>query len=220
MKGLFITLEGGEGSGKTTAAARVLELLEGMDIPCLYTREPGGIPIAEEIRRTILNPAHTEMDGHTEALLYAAARRQHLVEKVKPALDAGMVVVCDRFVDSSIAYQGFARGIGEEKVYEMNQFAIDGFLPDLTIFFDLPPQAGLARIASNSKRHVDRLDLEGLAFHEAVYEGYLRQAKRFPERIVSVDASQGPEELAHKVLTLILNKWKQGGKLDEGLGEH
>ena len=202
MSGLFITLEGGEGAGKTTIANAVIDKLSTLGIETLYTREPGGIKIAEKIREVILDRDHTEMDCRTEALLYAAARRQHLVEKVKPAMDEGRIVLCDRFVDSSIVYQGYARGIGMDEVREINQFAIEGFMPDLTIFFEI----GLARIAANDSREVNRLDLEGLAFHELVYEGYKKQAKMNPERIVSVDATKSVEALTDEVCALILSK--------------
>ena len=206
MSGLFITLEGGEGAGKTTIANAVIDKLSTIGIETLYTREPGGIKIAEKIREVILDRDHTEMDCRTEALLYAAARRQHLVEKVKPAMDEGRIVLCDRFVDSSIVYQGYARGIGMDEVREINQFAIEGFMPDLTIFFDINPEIGLARIAANDSREVNRLDLEGLAFHELVYEGYKKQAKMNPERIVSVDATKSVEALTDEVCALILSK--------------
>ena len=206
MSGLFITLEGGEGAGKTTIANAVIDKLSTLGIETLYTREPGGIKIAEKIREVILDRDHTEMDCRTEALLYAAARRQHLVEKVKPAMDEGRIVLCDRFVDSSIVYQGYARGIGMDEVREINQFAIEGFMPDLTIFFDIKPEIGLARIAANDSREVNRLDVEGLAFHELVYEGYKKQAKMNPERIVSVDATKSVETLTDEVCALILSK--------------
>ena len=206
MSGLFITLEGGEGAGKTTIANAVIDKLSTLGIETLYTREPGGIKIAEKIREVILDRDHTEMDCRTEALLYAAARRQHLVEKVKPAMDEGRIVLCDRFVDSSIVYQGYARGIGMDEVREINLFAIEGFMPDLTIFFDIKPEIGLARIAANDSREVNRLDLEGLAFHELVYEGYKKQAKMNPERIVSVDATKSVETLTDEVCALILSK--------------
>ena len=206
MSGLFITLEGGEGAGKTTIANAVIDKLSTLGIETLYTREPGGIKIAEKIREVILDRDHTEMDCRTEALLYAAARRQHLVEKVKPAMDEGRIVLCDRFVDSSIVYQGYARGIGMDEVREINQFAIEGFMPDLTIFFDIKPEIGLARIAANDSREVNRLDLEGLAFHELVYEGYKKQAKMNPERIVSVDATKSVEAYPPPPCALILSK--------------
>ena len=133
-KGLFITFEGNDGSGKTTISKNIYEKLKKMGYPVIYTREPGGIDIAEQIRNVILNPKNTAMDARCEALLYAASRRQHLVEKVLPALDKGQIVLCDRFLDSSLVYQGIARGIGVQEVYDINAFAIEGHLPDATIF--------------------------------------------------------------------------------------
>ena len=196
MSGFFITLEGGEGAGKTTIANELIQKLSELGIETLYTREPGGIKIAEQIREVILDRENTEMDSRTEALLYAAARRQHLVEKVKPAMDAGKIVLCDRFVDSSIVYQGYARGIGMDEVREINQFAIE----------DIKPEDGLARIAANSGREVNRLDLEGLEFHQLVYEGYKIQANLFSERIVTVDATQSIEAVTNEICQLILEK--------------
>ncbi len=209
MSGLFVTLEGGEGAGKTTVMHLVSQKLASLGVETLCTREPGGIRISEKIREVILDREHTEMDSRTEALLYAAARRQHLVEKVKPAMESGRVVLCDRFVDSSVVYQGYARGIGMDAVYEMNQFAIEGFMPNMTIFFDIKPELGLARIAANDEREVNRLDLEGLAFHQLVYEGYKMQATRYPERIVSIDANQTIEQVTDEVCQLILDKLNQ-----------
>ena len=145
-RGLFLTFEGCDGCGKTTVLNRVSVLLKEKGIPFLLTREPGGSKIAEEIRNVILDKKNTEMDPRCEALLYAASRRQHLVEIVLPALEKGIHVLSDRYLDSSLAYQGYARGIGMEEVYSINLFAIDGMLPDLTFFLDLPPEEGLARI--------------------------------------------------------------------------
>lgn len=204
MQGHLITFEGVEGSGKTTILHRLANYLEEKkQVQVLTTREPGGVPIAEEIRQLILNPAHTTMDGETEALLYAAARRQHLVEKVLPALQAGQYVLCDRFVDSSLAYQGYARGIGLEAIWQINQFAIGGLLPDLTILFDVDPLVGLARIRANQEREVNRLDLENVEFHQRVYQGYQMVQKRFPDRIVRVDANQPIEQVFAQVRELV-----------------
>jgi dTMP kinase len=130
------------------------------------------------------------MDPRTEALLFAAARRQHLVEKVLPALDRGKIVIFDRFVDSSLVYQGYVRGIGIEAVYEINHFAIEGFLPDLTLYFDVDPKIGMARIESNPDREINKLDLEGLVFHEKVREGYIKLIDMYPKRIIKIDANQ------------------------------
>jgi len=206
MKGLFITLEGGEGSGKTTVSQRLLQQLASERISAIYTREPGGIPIAEKIREVILDPEHIEMDPRTEALLYAAARRQHLIEKVIPALQEGKVVLCDRFIDSSVVYQGFARQIGQEEIWNINQFATEGLMPDLTFFFDIAPEEGMKRIAADKNRHVDRLDLEGSSFHQKVYEGYHLQMTQHPERIFPIDATQKLEQVVADVYQKIKEK--------------
>ena len=139
----------------------------------LTTREPGGVLIGEKIREVILDPNHTQMDAKTELLLYIASRRQHLVEKVLPALEAGKLVIMDRFIDSSLAYQGFGRGLDIEAIDWLNHFATDGLKPDLTLYFDIEVEEGLARIAANSDREVNRLDLEGLDLHKKVRQGYL-----------------------------------------------
>lgn len=200
MKGLFITFEGPEGSGKTTVSQLILETLKKEGYQVLYTREPGGIEIAEQIRQVILDPKNTAMDAKTEALLYAASRRQHLIEKVLPALEKGKIVICDRFVDSSLVYQGVARGLGIDAVYQMNLFAIEDVMPDATIFFDVAPEIGLARIAKNATREVNRLDLETLDFHRKVYAGYQMVLERYPERITRVDASLNLDEVFEAVL--------------------
>lgn len=206
MAGLFITFEGPEGSGKTTIANMVLDTLKQEGHKILYTREPGGIDIAEQIREVILNKKNTAMDPKTEALLYAASRRQHLIEKVLPALEKDTVVLCDRFVDSSLVYQGVGRGLGIDTVYQMNLFAIEDVMPDLTIFFDVKPEIGLARIHKDVNREVNRLDLETLDFHQKVYDGYCKVAEHFKERIVSVDASQDIENVYKQVLQLVKEK--------------
>lgn len=189
-EGFFITLEGGEGSGKTTVLGRVAAYLQNRSMPYRITREPGGIEIAEKIRSIILDPAHTAMDARTEALLYAASRSQHLVEVVEPALREGLTVLCDRFVDSSLVYQGHARGLGMEEVWSINRFAIGNRMPDLTFYLDVEPEIGLSRIAANQDREVNRLDMESLAFHQKVREGYHLLIKANPERIVVLDANR------------------------------
>lgn len=202
-QGIFITIEGGEGAGKST----LIELLSNMILErgksVLTTREPGGIPIAEQIRSVILDRANVTMDARTEALLYAAARRQHLVEKVVPALEQGQLVICDRFVDSSLAYQGHARGLGMDAVWEINRFAIQELMPDLTIYMDVTPETGLSRISQASEREINRLDLEQMSFHEKVREGYHLLMKKFPERMVSINAELSPEQVYHDVLNVI-----------------
>lgn len=200
-KGLFITFEGNDGSGKTTIATRIFETLQKEGYDVIFTREPGGIAIAEQIRKVILNPDNTSMDGRCEALLYAAARRQHLVEKVVPALEAGKIVLCDRFVDSSLAYQGVARGLGIEEVYQINQFAIEGHMPDATIFLKVDSKIGLSRI--QSRGNLDRLDAEGESFHTLVAKGYEEVLERYRNRITVIDASLDVDsvfENAYKVI--------------------
>ena len=200
---MFITFEGGEGAGKSTAIKKVVEKLENEGYQIVLTREPGGTPISEEIRNIILDKRNTEMDERTEALLYAASRRQHIVEKIIPSIKEGKIVLCDRFLDSSLAYQGHARGIGIDKVLEMNLFATEGLEPDLTFFFDLDPEKGLERIAANSSREVNRLDVEKLSFHKKVREGFLMLAKRFEHRFVVIDASKDKDSVFQDVYNAI-----------------
>lgn len=203
---LFITFEGGEGSGKSTALKKINELLIEKGYQTVLTREPGGTPISEEIRNVILDKKNTDMDRLTEALLYAASRRQHLVQKVWPALKEGKIVLCDRYLDSSLAYQGGARGIGIDKVLDINMFATEGTFPDMTLLFDIKPEIGLARIAANAGREVNRLDLEKMSFHEGVRKTFLELAKRYPERYVVIDASKSPEEVLRDAMDAILAK--------------
>ena len=203
---MFITLEGPEGSGKTTAVNYAVSKLEEMGYKIVRTREPGGTPIAEQIRNVILDKENTKMDPRTEALLYAASRRQHLVEKVWPAIKEGKIVICDRYLDSSLAYQGGARGLGVDNILNINSFATEGTFPDLTLLFDLDPKIGLARISANASREVNRLDLEKLEFHEKVRNTFLELAKRYPERFVIIDASKSQEEVAEATLKTILER--------------
>lgn len=201
MKGKFITFEGNDGCGKTTISSMVYEALKKEGYNVIFTREPGGIKIAEQIRNVILDVQNTEMDGRCEALLYAAARRQHLVEKVIPALAEGKIVLCDRFIDSSLAYQGVARGLGIEEVYEINAFAIDDHMPDATLFLKVDPEVGMARIASRQEK--DRLDEEGEKFHRLVAQGYEEVIKRYPQRIHIVDAQQCVEKVYEDTYRLV-----------------
>ncbi len=203
---MFITLEGPEGSGKTTAVEAAVKALQEKGYEIVRTREPGGTPIAEQIRNVILDKANTSMDPRTEALLYAASRRQHLVEKVWPALKEGKIVICDRYLDSSLAYQGGARGLGVDEVLNVNLFATENTWPDLTLLFDIKPEVGLARIASNASREVNRLDLEKLEFHNKVRDTFLDLAKKYPDRYVIIDASQSRDEVAKATLEAIMNR--------------
>ena len=203
---MFITLEGPEGSGKTTAVEAAVKKLEEMGYQIVRTREPGGTPISEQIRNVILDKGNTAMDGRTEALLYAASRRQHLVEKVWPALKEGKIVICDRYLDSSLAYQGGARGLGIEEVLNINLFATENTWPDLTLLFDIKPEIGLARISANANREVNRLDLEKIEFHNKVRESFLALARRFPDRYVIIDASLSRDEVAKATMEAILSR--------------
>ena len=202
-KGIFITFEGPEGAGKTTVIAEIYKRLEQEGKKAILTREPGGIRISEKIRNIILDNEHQEMDGRTEALLYAAARRQHLVEKIIPAMEEGTIVLCDRFVDSSLAYQGYARGLGMDEVMSINAFAIDNTMPDVTVYFDITPEEGLQRISKNNEREQNRLDNETVQFHHRVYEGYKILLEKFPNRIIRTDASKPLSEVTENVWKII-----------------
>lgn len=194
-KGIFITAEGPDGAGKTTIIRMLVKSLVTEGYQVVYTREPGGIDIAEQIRNVILDKKNTLMDPRTEALLYSAARRQHLVEKIIPALEKGYIILCDRFVDSSLAYQGYARGLGIDEVYSINNFAIDGMMPKLTLYFDIDPEIGLKRINQHKDREVNRLDLEELEFHQKVREGYFQLMNKDTGRIYKIDASKPIEQV-------------------------
>jgi dTMP kinase len=204
----FITLEGVEGSGKSTIINFIKDSLETSGKKVVVTREPGGIDIAEQIRSVILDKKNTKMEGRTEALLYAAARRQHLVEKVIPSLSEGNIVVCDRFIDSSLAYQGYARGLGIDEVYSVNKFAIGDLMPDLTLYLDLDPQVGLNRIAKNKGREINRLDLEEINFHLNVREGYEEVLKMFPERMVRINANQEIGKVVADINKVLIERLK------------
>lgn len=209
MKGLFITMEGPDGAGKTTVINQLLPLLqEHALVDIISTREPGGSRIAEKIREIILDVNHTEMDVRTEAILYAAGRRQHLKDRILPNLEKGNIVFCDRFVDSSLVYQGVARGIGVEEVEQLNRFATDGLSPKTTLYLDVPAEVGLERIhKARGNRQFDRLDQEGLKFHTMVRNGYLMLAKKYPERIVSIDATQSIETVVKECFTTLVERY-------------
>lgn len=207
-QGLFVSIEGCDGCGKTTALKKILEKLQEKGINPLVTREPGGSRIAEDIRNIILDKRNTEEDSRTEALLYAASRRQHLVEIVLPALKEGRLVISDRYIDSSLAYQGYARGIGIDNVLAINQFAIDNVFPDLTFFLDLSPEEGLKRM-KDRRRGADRLDQEKLDFHQKVYQGYQIINERFKDRIIKIDATPSPDVIADNIVSILLAKLKE-----------
>ena len=202
--GKFITFEGCDGCGKSTQLSLLIDYLKENGVPHIFTREPGGGKISEAIRGILLSGKNTEMSDECEALLYAAARAQHIKDRVEPALQEGKLVVCDRYVDSSFAYQAYARGLGMEFVEKINAFALEGFLPDVTVFFDLSPKEAFAR--KKGADEDDRMELAGLAFHERVYEGYLALAKKYPDRFVVINARKGIEEIASEVLTVLKEK--------------
>ncbi|WP_086348935.1 dTMP kinase [Candidatus Enterococcus clewellii] len=208
MQGLFITIEGPDGAGKTSVLEELYpKLALAATQKIVKTREPGGIPIAEKIRQIILDPKNTEMDERTEALLYAAARRQHLVEKVFPALEEGSIVLCDRFVDSSLAYQGAGRKIGVKPIAEINEFAIEGTVPDFTVYLDVDSDTGLQRIQNHRKNQYDRLDSEGLEFHQRVRHEYLRIVEENPQRIEKIDARMSLESVVEATFKAIVERY-------------
>ena len=201
MKGIFITIEGNDGSGKTTVIEGISQMLKENGCDFIITREPGGSEVAEKIRSVILDKENSAMDPKTEALLYAASRRQHLVEKVLPALTDGKLVLCDRYLDSSLAYQGYARGIGINEVFQMNQFATEGLLPDLTIYIAVHPSVGLNR--KNKQKDLDRLESEKLSFHEAVFTGYEKLVDLYPRRIKRIDGEQVAEKVIGEAVDVV-----------------
>lgn len=202
-KGSFIVFEGPDGSGKTTVCDIVCQKLKDKGFDIVHTREPGGIDIAEQIRAVILDPKNTAMDARTEALLYAASRRQHLVEKVLPAINDGKIVICERFVYSSLAYQGKARGIGYEGVKAINDFAIEGCKPDITIYLDVDEETGQSRI--NDRGNKDRLDAESINFHHLVNEGYKEIISLYKDNVKIVDATKDINTVVDNSLAIILD---------------
>lgn len=202
-KGSFIVFEGPDGSGKTTVCDIVCQKLKDKGFDIVHTREPGGIDIAEQIRAVILDPKNTAMDARSEALLYAASRRQHLVEKVLPAINDGKIVICERFVYSSLAYQGKARGIGYEGVKAINDFAIEGCKPDITIYLDVDEETGQSRI--NDRGNKDRLDAESINFHHLVNEGYREIISLYKDNVKVIDATKDINTVVDNSLAIILD---------------
>ena len=201
MKGKFITVEGTDGSGKSTQLKLLMDYLGTKNCDVVFTREPGGTEISEKIRAIILDINNKEMTDMTEALLYAAARAQHVQQKIIPAINEGKVVICDRFVDSSIAYQGAARGLGTDNIMQINSFALNGIMPDLTLFFDLPPEKGILR--KKNEKELDRLESEKLDFHVNVYEGYKKLCSQYPDRIKAISADDTVENINRQVIEII-----------------
>ena len=210
---MFITFEGPDGSGKSSVIKKVYEDLTQKGYSIILTREPGGTPISEKIRDIILDNNNTNLDARTEALLYAASRRQHLVEKIWPALKEGKIVLCDRFLDSSLAYQGGGRHLGIDNVLNINLFATENTYPDVTFFFDVSPEIGLTRVSHDKKRVADRLDNETEGFHDTVYESFKEIIKRYPKRFYVIDASKSLDEVIFNVETILAQILaKKGGE--------
>ncbi|QSE77226.1 dTMP kinase [Lactococcus taiwanensis] len=207
MNGILISLEGPDGAGKTTVLKEILPEIKKMKRDIISTREPGGVRLAEEIRQLILDPKNTEIDSKTEMLLFAAARRLHMQEKMLPALKAGKVVIVDRFIDSSVAYQGYGRELGVEVVDWLNNFATDGLEPDLTLYFDIDTDVALDRIMSNRADEVNRLDLERAEMHRKVRQGYLKMVEKEPQRYVTIDASQSVEKVVSDTIEAIKERF-------------
>ncbi len=201
MKGLFISIEGTDGAGKSTQIDLLKKYITEKGRDVIVTREPGGTPISEKIREIILDNNNSEMSYITEALLYAASRAQHVNEKIKPALMEGKIIICDRFVDSSIAYQCAARGISREIIEDINKYAIDGIMPDITLYFDITPEEGIKR--KKNMHTLDRIEQEKQDFHNKVYEGYQMLLKLYPERIKRIDASKDIYDVHNQVLKYI-----------------
>jgi len=218
VRGLFVTLEGPEGSGKSTQLPLLVRWLEQRGYGVLHTREPGGTPISERIRDLLHDPAHTEMTARAEILLYSAARAQHVEERIRPALEQGRIVLCDRFFDSTYAYQGYGRGLDLEALHTITRFATGGLVPDVTLYLDLEPEVGLGRRRQGGGE-MNRLDREALDFHRRVRLGYLKLAAAEPDRWITLDGAgtiQEVQETIRMALNPILRGWtglrRRGGQ--------
>lgn len=211
-RGLFLTLEGPEGAGKTTQAAMLTEWLLSFGLPVLLTREPGDGPIGAQIRKIILDPANIELTAKAEAMLYAADRAQHVEKVIRPALADGVIVVCDRYVDSNLAYQGYGRGLDLQFLAEINAMATGGLMPDFTLLLTLPPEVGLARVSARLEGNetVDRMEQEALAFHQRLQAGYAAIAAANPQRVQMIDANRevGPvgDDIREVVSPLLISR--------------
>lgn len=204
MQGLFITMEGPDGAGKSTQIERLRTYLTERGYEVVIARDPGGTVISEAVRQIILNKEYTEMCSNTELLLYTAARAQLVQEVIRPALEAGKAVICDRFLESAVVYQGIARDMGIEKVYAVNEYALEGLRPQLTILLDLSAEEGLRR--KKNQAELDRMEAEGLLFHQKVVEGYRLLAEREKNRIMKISASLPVDEIHDKIVSAIEEK--------------
>ena len=208
MRGLFITLEGGDGAGKSTQIRNIKSFFEKKGLVVVHTREPGGTQISEKLREILLDSHNLEMEDVTEMMIYAAARAQHVRELVKPALDEGSIVICDRFVDSSIAYQTYGRNLGE-MVRVVNAYATDGLKPDITFWMDIDPDTGKERVSKMGD--LDRLEMEERDFHYRVYEGYRAIAESEPDRVKRIDASGSVDEISEEIKRYLEELCEQRG---------
>lgn len=204
MKGIFVTFEGADGSGKTTQITMLKEYLQGIGYEAVVTREPGGTVLSEAIRDLVLDKQYTEMSYRTEMLLYAASRAQHVEQLIRPALEAGKAVICDRFVDSSAVYQGVARGLGTEMVYQVNHYATGGLAPDITFLLDIDAQTGIDR--KKNQTELDRLELEKMDFHIRVMDAYRSLAAENPQRMTRIDGKRAPMEIHKEIIEAIQQK--------------
>lgn len=215
-RGIFISFEGPEGSGKTTHSNLLRDFLIEKGYNVLKTREPGGVDIAEDIRNILLNPIYRDITPETELFLYMASRAQHVIKKIKPALEKGYIVICDRFIDASLAYQGYARGFGFEKVEALNSIATRGITPDLTFLLDIDVARGLrnARISKSeflSANKGDRMEMEDILFHRKVYEGYKIIAKKYSNRIRVIKVFDNPiKEIQQKITDIVMSFFNEG----------
>lgn len=208
MKGLFITLEGGDGAGKSTQIRNIERFFSEKGLVVMHTREPGGTAISEKLRDILLDNHNSEMYAETEMLIYAAARAQHVRELVLPALERGEIVICDRFVDSSVAYQAYGRELGD-MVAEVNGYATGGLRPDITFWLDIDPAAGRARAAKAGD--LDRLELEKMDFHYRVYEGYRKIAEQEPDRVRRIDATDTVENICSNIYACLEEVCREKG---------
>lgn len=204
MKGKFITFEGCEGSGKSTQVSMFREYLEKNNIDYIFTREPGGNAIAEKIREIILDVKNADMTDECEALLYASARAQHVSQTIIPALNAGKLVLCDRYIDSSFAYQAYARGLGMDFIKKINSFAIENCMPDYTVFLDISSTEAFRRKGGQDKN--DRLEQVGLAFHEKVYEGYKKVIESDKDRFLLINCKGTKFETHDNIIKALKDK--------------
>lgn len=201
MKGYFLALEGPDGSGKSTIANLIIENLQDLGYKCILTREPGGTKIGEDIRAILLSNENKNMSDRAEALLYAASRAQHVEEKIKPKKEEGYIVICDRYIYSSLAYQGYSRNLGIDEVMEINRFAVNGCYPDRVLFFDIDPEKALERKFVG--RQGDRIEVEGVDFHLKVFEGYKEAIKSYPDKVSIIDANLTIEEIFSRCIEII-----------------